>query len=106
MEASGLFSGAAVPKHLQQMFAGGDEVDQGAGGKKPVEVLGQPAIAHLREAELEFDQREDMLDPRAGFALDAVLFAHLRVGLELGPPAPVDTILCRDRAEVAGSIRV
>ena len=57
------------------MFAGSHEFDQGTGAEQPIEVLRQSAIAHLAEAELEIHEREDMLDPRARLALDAVLFA-------------------------------
>ena len=86
------FSGAVLPSDCHAVFAGSHQVDQRAGGEQPAEVFCQSAITHLAEAELELDQREDMLDPRTRLALDAVLFAHLRVGLELGPPAPVDAV--------------
>ena len=68
-------------RHCRPAFAGGVEVDQGADGFDPVQVLGQAAIAHFGEAESEFHHREHMLDAGADFAPDAVLFSDLRVDL-------------------------
>lgn len=61
------------------MIACGQQIGQRAGAEQPIEVLGQTAITHLGEAELQLDQREDVLDPRTRFRLDAVLFLDVQI---------------------------
>lgn len=61
------------------------EIDHYRGSCEPVQVLGKTTIADIDEAEVDIEQREDMLDPRPRLALDAVFFAHLGIDFELRP---------------------
>jgi hypothetical protein len=74
------------------MFAGGVEVDESAGAKQPVKVLGQAAIADPGEAEAQLHHAEDVLDPRSRSGLLPVLFADIGVADFPGAIAPVDPV--------------
>ena len=87
---AGPFSDAGLRCNVHQMASGGEQIGQRAGAEQPVEIFGQASIAHLDEAELQLDQREDVLDPGACSGLLAVLVADGGVADQLGPVAPVD----------------
>src|SRR5262245_37832395 len=54
------------------MAARDEQIGQRAGDKQAMEVLAQPAIAHLGKAEHSLDDPDGMFDPRPDFGLGAV----------------------------------
>ena len=54
------------------MAAGHKQIGQRAGHQQTVGVFGEPAIAHLGEAEHPLDDPDRMLDPGADLGLGAI----------------------------------
>jgi DNA-binding winged helix-turn-helix (wHTH) protein len=73
-----------LPGDLQQVVSSCEQVRQSACAEQPVAVLLEPPISDFDEAELQLDQRKDVLDRRARSGLFAVLVADRGAAHKLG----------------------
>ena len=68
----GLIADTLCRLAAQQVTARHEQIGQRAGDKQAMEVLAQPAIAHLGKAEHSLDDPDRVFDPGPHFGLGAV----------------------------------